>query len=140
MQLPYFTLLSLVWLFAAGAYSATAYQKRTGTHVGAKMGAKLGALSGSFTFIIVAIANILKFVLFPSIIRDQLKVAMDSSLKNADPQSAKLLEGMFQSFQTPAGMVVLLVLSLGVAAVLLLIVTSAGGAAWAAFSKKSRLP
>jgi hypothetical protein len=139
MQLPYFTLLSLVWLFAAGAYSATAYRKRTGAHVGAKMGAKLGALSGFFTFIIVAIANTLKFVLFPNIVRDQLKVAMDSSLKNADPQSAKLLEGLFQSFQTQAGMAVLLALSLGVALVLLLIVTSAGGAAWATFSKKSQV-
>jgi hypothetical protein len=103
------------------------------------MGAKLGALSGLFTFIIVAIANTLKFVLFPNIVRDQLKVAMASSIKNADPQSAKLLEGMFQSFQTQAGMALLLALSLGVALVLLLIVTSAGGAAWATFSKKSQV-
>jgi hypothetical protein len=133
---PYVSALMIFWFFFAGGIAVLFYRRRTGEAVGAKMGAKIGALTGLFAFLLTAVANAAKLVINPNSMREDLKMSMAISLKNADPQSAKMMTTMYDYFMTASGLWVFLVLLLGMLFVFEMILTSGGGAALAAMSKR----
>jgi hypothetical protein len=136
-QIPYSSRLSVFWLLLAGGFAVKIYRQRTGTATGAKAGAKIGAFAGIFAFIISAIATAAAFFVFPDKVRDLLQKSLDNSLKNADPQSAKMMQTIFQNLQTPEGLVILLVLLLIMLLIFQVLLTAAGGAVSAAISKRN---
>jgi hypothetical protein len=141
-EVPYLSLFSIFWLFLAGGFAVRLYQKRKGTSVGAKAGAKIGAVAGMFSFAITGISNTMKFVLYPGKMRESLQKSMqmslESSTRNADPQSAKMLQDIAHALQTPEGLVLMLGITLAMLFVFLLVLGAAGGAGFAAMSKRSQ--
>jgi len=135
-QVPYLSALMIFWFFFAGGMAVLFYRRRTGQVVGAKAGAKIGALAGLFAFLFTGVANAAKLVINPNSMREDLKLSMSISLKNADPQSAKMMTSMYDYFMTPSGLWVCLALLLGMLFVFEMILTSGGGAALAAMSKR----
>ncbi len=136
-QIPYSSRLSVFWLLLAGGFGVKIYRQRTGTVTGAKAGAKIGAFAGFFSFIISAIGTAAAFFVFPDKVRDLLQKSLDNSLKNADPQSAKMMQTMFQNLQTPEGLAILLVLLLVLLLIFQVLLAAAGGAVSAAMSKRN---
>jgi hypothetical protein len=126
----------IFWFFFAGGMAVLFYRRRTGETVGAKMGIKIGAVTGFFGFLLTVAVNAAKLVVNPNDMREQLKLSMAISLKNADPQSAKMMTNMYDYFQTPGGLWVFLAMLMAMMFVFELILTCGGGAALAAMSKR----
>ena len=119
---------SVVGLVAAGGLAVALYQRRIpAANLTAGAGARLGALGGMIGFVIFTILTAMGMALFGGgdKLRESLLEAVEkASNQSPDPHARELLE----TFKTPSGLAVLLVLSFAALAVVFVLCSGVGGA------------
>lgn len=119
---------SVVGLVAAGGLAVALYQRRMpSANLTATAGARLGALGGVIGFVIFTILTALGMALFGG--GDKLRASLLEAVERAsnqspDPHAREFLE----TFRTPSGLAVLLVLSFAALAVVFVLCSGVGGA------------
>jgi hypothetical protein len=128
--------LAMLCMFASGGLAVTLYRRRvTAQTVTPWMGAKLGVLSGGLGFGLLALLSALR--LFAAGERSELRAAfrekMQEAMANAaDPDVRQAMEQFRNYISTDHGLILMVLLFLGIAAVLFLIFSALGGALGAA--------
>lgn len=134
--------LAMLCMFASGGLAVTLYRRRVATQtVTPWMGAKLGVLSGGLGFGLLALLSALR--LFAASERSELRAAfrekMQEAMANAaDPDVRQAMEQFRNYISTDRGLVLMVILFLGIAAVFFLVFSALGGALGAAlFGRES---
>jgi hypothetical protein len=128
--------LAMLCMFASGGLAVTLYRRRVTTQtVTPWMGAKLGVLSGGLGFGLLALLSALR--LFAASERSELRTAfrekMQEAMANAsDPDVRQAMEQFRNYISTDHGLILMVLLFLGIAAVLFLVFSALGGALGAA--------
>jgi hypothetical protein len=134
--------LAMLCMFASGGLAVTLYRRRAGTQtVTPWMGAKLGVLSGGLGFGLLALMSALR--LFAASERTELRAAfrekMQEAMANAaDPDVRQAMEQFRNYIATDRGLILMVIIFLGIAAVFFLVFSALGGALGAAlFGRES---
>jgi hypothetical protein len=134
--------LAMLCMFASGGLAVTLYRRRAGTQtVTPWMGAKLGVLSGGLGFGLLALMSALR--LFAASERTELRAAfrekMQEAMANAaDPDVRQAMEQFRNYIATDHGLILMVLVFLGIAAVFFLVFSALGGALGAAlFGRES---
>lgn len=134
--------LAMLCMFASGGLAVTLYRRRVGTQtVTPWMGAKLGVLSGGLGFGLLALMSALR--LFAANERSELRASfrekMQEAMANAaDPEVRQAMEQFRNYIATDHGLILMVIIFLGIAAVFFLVFSALGGALGAAlFGRES---
>lgn len=132
ISLPFVTYGFLIWLIPAGFASVYLYKWRTGHLLSVRAGARMGWMTGVLSFAILIILRTLSIALggmsgFAAEWRRQLQSmpVQDSSMR-----------GAMQTLESPAGMAIVLLLSLIFMFILFSLLCMAGGALGAKIMSK----
>lgn len=132
--------LAMLCMFASGGLAVTLYRRRAGfRRVTPWMGIKLGLLAGGSGFGLLAILSTLR--LFASSERMQLRAAFRDKLQEAmgaaaDPEVRQAMEQFRGYIATDHGLIIMVLVFLGIAAIFFLIFSALGGALGAALFGK----
>jgi uncharacterized protein involved in cysteine biosynthesis len=134
--------LAMLCMFASGGLAVTLYRRRAGQQtVTPWMGAKLGVLAGGLGFGLLALLS--TFRLFAATERSELRAAFrdkmqDAMASAADPDVRQAMEQFRNYIGTDHGLIVMVLIFLGIAAVFFLVFAALGGALGAAlFGRES---
>ncbi len=134
--------LAMLCMFAAGGLAVTLYRRRVSEQtVTPWMGAKLGVLSGGLGFGLLAVLSGLR--LFAASERSELRAAfrdkMQEAMANAaDPDVRQAMDQFRNYIATDHGLILMVLMFLGIAAVFFLVFSALGGALGAAlFGRES---
>ena len=134
--------LAMLCMFASGGLAVTLYRRRvTAQAVTPWMGAKLGVLAGGLGFGLLALLSALR--LFAASERSELRAAfrekMQEAMANAADPDVRQAMGEFRNYiATDHGLILMVILFLGIAAVFFLVFSALGGALGAAlFGRES---
>jgi hypothetical protein len=128
--------LAMLCMFASGGLAVTLYRRRAGhPTVTPWMGAKLGILAGGLGFGLLALLS--TFRLFAASERSELRVAFRDKMQEAvasasDPDVRQAMEQFRNYIATDHGLILMVLLFLGIAAVFFLVFAALGGALGAA--------
>ncbi len=135
--------LAMLCMFASGGLAVTLYRRRVGhIRVTPWMGARLGLMAGGLGFGLLALLS--TFRLFAASERTQLRAAFRDKMQEtltsaADPDVRRAMEQFRGYIATDHGLVLVVLICLGVAAVVFLLFSALGGALGAAvFGGESR--
>ena len=137
--------LAMLCMFASGGLAVTLYRRRarSGT-VTRWMGAKLGVLAGGWGFGLLALLS--AFRLFAATERMQLRSAFREKLQEAtstasDPDVRQAMEQFRSYIATDHGLVIMVLIFLGIAAIFFLLFAALGGVLGATlFGRESKEP
>jgi hypothetical protein len=139
-SLPVLAFGCFIWLFIAGAWTVSLYQRRVPTSpVRPGMGMRIGALAGVFAFIVSAIMTTVLF----STEGEQLRKLMEEQINakvaaTPDPRSQELLQQLIAKLNTPEGLATIFLWGLVVIAVIFVVFSALGGAMRASFRARRR--
>jgi hypothetical protein len=128
--------LAMLCMFASGGLAVTLYRRRVGRgRVTPWMGARLGLLAGGLGFGLLALLSALR--LFAASERTQLRAAFRDKMQEAmataaDPEVHQAMEQFRSYVATDNGLILVVLICLGIAAVFFLIFSALGGALGAA--------
>jgi hypothetical protein len=129
--------LAMLCMFASGGLAVTLYRRRAAGHpmVTPWMGAKLGVLAGGLGFGLLALLS--TFRLFAASERGELRTAFRDKMQEAvasasDPDVRQAMEQFRNYIATDHGLILIVLLFLGIAAVFFLVFAALGGALGAA--------
>jgi len=139
-SLPVLVFGCFMWLFIAGAWTVSLYQRRVPTSpVRPGMGMRIGALAGVFAFIVSAIMSTALF----STEGEQLRKIMEDQIRDRmaaapDPRNQEVLQQLMAKLNTPAGLATVFLWGLVLIGVIFVMFSALGGAMGASYSARRR--
>ena len=122
-----FSMLTLVWFFAAGFAAPFAYNRRTGSPMSIREGARMGWIVGVFACVISGTLSLTGMLFSQRSLSDVMREQMSSrSLSDSE------MEIVMSVLRSPAGLLMIFALSCA----FLLLLCTAGGALGAKIAQK----
>lgn len=139
-SLPVLTFGCFIWLFVAGAWTVSMYQRRVPTgSVRPGMGMRIGALAGVFAFIITSIMSTVLFATEGEQLRKMMEEQIQGRLTAApDPRSQEVMQQFIAKLNTPEGLATIFLWVLVVIGVIFVVFSALGGAMGASFGARRR--
>jgi len=133
--MPVLALATPLWMFGAGLLSSTWYKRRTGERLSTRDGLRIGWITAVLSFLVTGLLSVTSFIL--GLQSGALQQVWQEQISNL-PVSKADADAALQLVNSPAGLIIVLVVSLAVMFTIFGVFSVLGGAAGARLLERRR--